>query len=198
VEGKPFKDFLDAKNHAEAIDFLFDVVKQNRPITESLIKELNALLMSGLDFTPAIEASGNTVRKPAHPGAYKQQSNHVLQPDGTIHRYVEPLQVQPEMEALCDYIRISPDHVIHVAAMAHYHLVRIHPFDDGNGRVARILMNLILLRAAYSPAVIRIETRRQYLLALSQADQGNTEEFVRFVVEAVRVTQESILSDLKR
>lgn len=98
--------------------------------------------------------------------------------DGTIHRYVDPLQVQPEMEALCAHISTSKNHVIPVAAMAHYHLVRIHPFDNGNGRVGRILMNLILLGAGYSPAVI--------------------EGFVSFVASAVRETQESFISDLER
>jgi len=82
------------------------------------------------------------------------------------------------------------------AAIAHYNLVRIHPFDDGNGRGARILMNLILLRAGYPPAIIRSADRAGYLEALRQADGGDVEPFIRFVLAAVVATETGILADL--
>ncbi|MDI6791752.1 MAG: hypothetical protein QME81_02630 [bacterium] len=93
VEGKPFKDFLDARNHAEAIDYLYQVIKDERPISQGLIKELNAFLLSGVTHTEAISQTGEKIKKPATPGEYKQRPNHVLQPDGTIHYYTDPLQV---------------------------------------------------------------------------------------------------------
>lgn len=105
VEGKPFKDFLDAKNHAEAIQFLYDVIKQQRPISPGLIKEFNALLLSGVSKTPAIDRYGNRTEKEATPGEYKKFHNHVLQPDGSIHRYVEPVHVPAEMEFLTRWAR---------------------------------------------------------------------------------------------
>ena len=92
VEGKPFKDFLDAKNHQQAIEFLFDVVTNRREITEGLMKEINALLLAGTDSTPAINEHGQAIEKPANPGEYKKLPNHVLQADGTIHHYVESPQ----------------------------------------------------------------------------------------------------------
>lgn len=200
VEGKPFKDFLDAKNHAEAIDLLFDVVASKQPITEGFIKNMNALILFGVDATPAKNALGQRVRKKATPGEYKQLPNHVEQADGTIHYYVEPIHVHDEMETLVAWIMAAMQtmHPIHVAAVAHYNMVRIHPFDDGNGRGARILMNLILMKAGYFPAVVRLETKRRYLDALSQADHGNLVPFISFVADTVIATKQSVLEVLDR
>ncbi len=198
VEGKPLKDFLDARNHAEAIDYLRDIIKGNRPISEGLIKEINSLLLTDVSHTDAIDSEGKPTKKTITPGQYKKLPNHVLQLDGTIHRYVDPLQVSGEVEKLCKWINnnMESNHPVVVGAIAHYNFVRIHPFDDGNGREARILMNLILMMRGYPPAIIRNEQRRQYLEALSSADNGNPEPFVTIVAEALINTQKIILDEL--
>lgn len=195
VEGKPFKDFLDARNHAEAIDFVYQVVKDERSITPGLLKEINALLLSGVTHTEAMNEHGQRVKKPVQPGEYKRLPNHVLQPNGSIHFYVDPLQVSNEVEFLCGWIqeKLETQHILMTAALAHYNFVRIHAFDDGNGRGARLLMNLLLIRKGYPPAVIRRETRRKYLETLSEADQGRLEPFVQFIATALVNTQQSIL-----
>lgn len=199
VEGKPLKDFLDARNHAEAIDLLFDVVAQKRGITESLIKEINALLLVGVTSTPAMDNQGRRIQKPATPGQYKSQPNHVLQQDGSIHHYIEPLQVPQEMQQLCDWINNNPKqlHAVIVSGIAHYNMVRIHPFDDGNGRGARILMNLILLMQGYTPVIVRNAKRRGYLQALASADGGDLSPFLNFIAESMLETQEMILDELR-
>lgn len=200
VEGKPFKDFLDARNHAQAIDLLFDVVARRQPITEGFIKNMNALILQGVDATPAKNALGQRVRKKATPGEYRQFPNHVEQADGTIHSYIEPILVHDEMEKLVNWIIAAMQTMdpIHVAAVAHCNMVRIHPFDDGNGRGARILMNLILMKAGYFPAVVRLETKRRYLEALGQVDHGNLVPVVSFIAEAVIATKQSVLEVLDR
>ncbi len=199
VEGKPFKDFIDAKNHTEAIEFLYDVVKNNREISTSLIKEFNAFLLSGIKSTPAINRNGNKTEKKATPGEYKKLPNHVLQHDGTIHKYVEPIQVASEMDMLCQWIKanIGKTHPVIVASVVHYNMVRIHPFDDGNGRGARILMNLILIEKGFPPAIIKNENRRKYIEALSEADKGNLNKFTEFIAESCIDTQKSVLDNLK-
>ena len=199
VEGKPLKDFLDAKNHWEAIDLLFDVVANKRPVTPGLLKELNALILRGVEATAALGAKGHIIDKSARPGEFKLQPNHVLLPDGTIHRYVEAIHVTSEIEALCTAIeRPEPNvHPVVVAALAHYDFVRIHPFDDGNGRGARILMNLVLLRYDYPPAVVPLKLRRQYYECLALADRGQPDRFVQFIVACVHDTHATILSDLE-
>ena len=86
-------------------------------------------------------------------------------------------------------------HPVIVAAVAHYNFVRIHPFDDGNGRGARILMNLVFLKKQYAPAIIKTEQRRAYLEALSVADAGNLGPFTELVARSLLNTQQIILED---
>lgn len=199
VEGKPLKDFTDAQSHAEAIDYLHDIVANKVPITEGLIKAFNALLLAGVKHTKAINAQGQVVNKKAHPGEYKKQPNHVVQADGSIHWYVEPWQVPEQMETLVHWLadNIDQQHPIIVAALIHYNLVRIHSFDDGNGRGARIIMNLILMKQGFFPAVIRTDQKRLYLDALQQADNGDIMPFVQFVARELIQTQESVIADLE-
>ena len=199
VEGKPLKDFLEARNHYEAIQFLYEVIRSERPISEGLIKELNALLLSGVDHTPAVNQFNQPARKPAAPGQYKKLPNHVQLADGTLYKYVDPIHVPEEMEKLIQWTNqnLETTHPVITSASAHYNFVRIHPFDDGNGRGARILMNLILIKNGFPPAVIKNEERRAYLDALVQADKGNLEPFVTFVGKSLIDTQEVMVKDLK-
>ena len=198
VEGKPFKDFLDARNHAEAIDWLYEIIKDNRSITQGLIKEINALLLSGVKYTPAINETGQKVKKPANPGKYKILPNHVLKTDGTIHYYTDPIQIPDEMELLCRWINenIEKRHPLIVGSIAHYNMVRIHPFDDGNGRGARILMNLILIKKGYPIAIIKNENRRKYLSTLNQADKGDINSFFMLVANSLIDTENIIFNEL--
>ncbi|MGH7496640.1 MAG: Fic family protein [bacterium] len=198
VEGKPFKDFLDARNHAEAIDYLYQIIRDERPVTPGLMKEFNSLLLSGITHTEAINEMGQKVQKPATPGEYKRLPNHVLQPDGTIHRYTEPLHVPSEMEELLGWIEqaLLHKHPVVVSSVAHHNFVRIHPFDDGNGRGARILMNIVLIKKNYAPAVIIKEQRRAYLETLGWADAGNLIPFTELVARSLLNTQHIILQDL--
>ena len=198
VEGKPLKDFLDARNHIDAIDFLYDVISDERSITEGLIKEINALLLKGIEYTDAVDLTGKKTKKKATPGHYKKTPNTVIQLDGTIHEYTAPLHVTTEMGKLISWINenIDKEHVLITGALAHYNMVRIHPFDDGNGRGARMLMNLIFIKKSLPPAVIRNERRRLYLNTLAKADKGDLEPFVRFVGESLVSTQKVIVENL--
>jgi Fic family protein len=182
-EGKPLKDYIEAKNHAEAIDFLNEIVKSKRPLTEGFIKELHSLLMKGIEFTYAKGAAGKMIKKPLHAGMYKLRPNRVLTVSGKIHEYSAPEHVKDDMEALLNWYKDAKKmHPLKKAAEFHYRFVAIHPFDDGNGRMARLLMNLILMKAGYPPCIIRNENRRRYLEALELADfEGRTETFIDFI-----------------
>ena len=160
---------------------------------------MNALLLNGVLQTPARTPAGQAVSKTVHAGQYKRLPNHVLQQDGTLHQYVVPEQVAPQMQTLVTWINgDQPVHPIVRAGVAHYHLVRIHPFDDGNGRGARLLMNLILLKASFFPAVIRREQKRTYLETLEIADQGDITPFIQFMASQLIETLQTVQSDLER
>ena len=198
VEGKPFKDFLDARNHAEAIDYLYEFISHKREVSEFVIKEINALLLSGVTHTVAQNNLGNLVKKHLISGEYKKQPNHVLQADGTIHWYVDPINVKDQMQELVTWVndkttKLNP---LYIASVAHYNLVRIHAFDDGNGRGARIFMNLILIKNGFFPVVIRTEKKRQYLESLSKADKGDLKPFICFIATELIETYEKVVHDL--
>ncbi len=198
-EGKPLKDYVEAKNHAEAIDYLQEVVKSKRALTESFIKELHGLLLRDIDHTIAKGANGKLIHKPLSAGKYKVRPNHVLTLSGTIHKYAEPMKVLDEMQNLLTWLKESKKlHPVERAALFHYRFVCIHPFDDGNGRMARLLMNLLLMQASYPPCVVRNIRRREYLQSLEHADStGSTDAFVRLLASELIQTEETMLRVLE-
>lgn len=194
-EGRPLKDYVEAKNHAEAIDYLHEVVKSKRKLTEGFIKALHGLLLRDIDHTIAQGADGKLIHKSLTAGKYKTQPNHVLTLSGTIHKYTEPIKVLDEMQGLLRWLTENKTvHPVERAALFHYRFVCIHPFDDGNGRMARLLMNLLLMQAGYPPCVIRNSGRREYLRSLEHADSsGSTDEFVRLIAGELIQTEETML-----
>ena len=198
-EGKPLKDYVEAKNHAEAIDYLQEVVQSKRTLTEGFIKELHGLLLRDIDHTIAKGAGGKLIHKPLSAGKYKVRPNHVLTLSGTIHKYTEPIKVVDEMqELLTEFDKNKKLHLVERAALFHYRFVCIHPFDDGNGRMARLLMNLLLMQAGYPPCVVRHIRRREYLQSLEHADStGKTDEFIRLLASELIQTEETMLRVLE-
>ncbi|MDD5055976.1 MAG: Fic family protein [Candidatus Peribacteraceae bacterium] len=198
-EGKPLKDYVEAKNHAEAIDYLHEVVRIKRRMTEHFIRGLHGLLLRGVTSTVSLGAKGKLIQKPLTAGAYKVRPNHVLTLSGTIHHYTEPLHVSDEMQSLLTWLRASTKlHPVERATLFHYRFVCIHPFDDGNGRMARLLMNLLLLQAGYPPCVVRSRRRKEYLQCLEHADvTGSTDRLLLFLAEELAQTQETMLAVLE-
>lgn len=189
-EGKPLKDFLEAKNHAEAIEALESHIREKHPITEFFIKSLHGVLMQGIEHTIAKGADGNYIHKPLHAGEYKKQPNHVLLKGGKMHHYCEPIQVPGEMEKLMEWLyseealKIS---LVERAALVHYKFVTIHPFDDGNGRISRLLMNVILMQGGFPPCIIKHKNRRSYIRCLERVrrDQDET-PFLLFIAQELK------------
>ncbi|MFA6305488.1 MAG: Fic family protein [Candidatus Gracilibacteria bacterium] len=199
-EGKPLKDYLEAKNHAEAIDGLYEIIQEKRKITEGLIKEIHFVLMRDVNFTYAQGARKSLIQKQMHAGTYKIQPNHVLTLSGKIHYYTDPLHVKDEMEKLIKQLNENKSlHPIELAAMFHHKFVQIHPFDDGNGRLARLLMNLIIMKNGYPPCIIRNQKRREYIKTLELADtKKDFSFFLNFVAEEFINTLEKILAILEQ
>lgn len=103
------------------------------------------------------------------------------------------------MSTFINNLTNSQQHPIIKAAIAHYEFVTIHPFIDGNGLTARLLMNLMLLQYGYPPAIIRVTNRADYILALENAQSGNgLEDFYRVVINAVSESINSYLLMLEQ
>jgi prophage maintenance system killer protein len=123
------------------------------------------------------------------PGEYKVKSNgvnRIINGKEVFVPFKTPDEVRIEMPELIQWYRQEEEkkelHPVELAAIFHFRFVTLHPFDDGNGRISRLLMNMILMRAGYVPAIIRLEEREQYIYALAQAQDGESlEPFVEIV-----------------
>ncbi|HET6230366.1 MAG TPA: Fic family protein [Longimicrobiaceae bacterium] len=189
AKGKPFKDYLDIQGHDRVIDVLLDVVHDREELTESMIREMHKVLLVEPYSMPAESPEGLPTSRRIEIGQYKTAANHVVTRTGQTHYFAEPVDTPARMANLIRWFRENRDnpdvHPVLLAALFHHQFVAIHPFDDGNGRLARILLNLILMRAGYPPVVFKLEKKAEYFLALEKADVGEEEDFVVFVAESL-------------
>ena len=193
----PKKLMAHLKDHFEAIDFIFDLVKNERPLTKSFIKQLHQLLTQNQDTTDAINSLGQIVQVPLLKGEFKELPNNPKREDGTTFVYCPPIQVETEMENLLsiysDLLEKKVNSVI-ISAWFHHAFSQIHPFQDGNGRVARLLASLILIKDGLFPLTIRRDDKVKYINALEAADNNNPEELVKLFSELQKKNIEGILN----
>ncbi|WP_165796660.1 Fic family protein, partial [Chryseobacterium sp. HMWF001] len=188
AKGKPFKDHLDIKGHNEAIGFMLQLIKENRPLSESDIKDLHKIILVEPYFSKTISPQGIEFEKEIKIGQYKNSPNHVKTVSGDIHYYTNPEEVPFEMNNLLEWYRNAEEENLHpvvMSAIFHHKFTSIHPFDDGNGRLARILSNFILLKHNYPVIVIKNRDKVQYYAALNIADNGIYEDLVKLFAENI-------------
>lgn len=158
VGGKTLTEHLEAANHSRALAWMrSQVARSPQSLTERDILQLHEIVLRGIDERKAGHYRGIAVRI-----------------SGSLTVLPNPRKVPDLMEGFCRWlVNDTMDlHPVELAAEAHYRLVTIHPFVDGNGRTARLLMNLLLLMAGYPPAIIPPEQRLDYLRALEDAQTG--------------------------
>lgn len=173
-----------------AHDVAFDLIKEwagnkEKPLTESDIKNLHHILLVRPFWKEAQTQDGQHTRRLIKVGNYKDQPNNVRLQNGEIFEFASVNDTPILMGELLDWYR-QEEHSLHpvtLAAMLHYKFVRIHPFDDGNGRLSRLLMNYVLLQNGFPPVVIKATEKKQYLFALNQADTGDFTSFINFIEE---------------
>lgn len=187
AKGKPFKDYLDIKGHDAVIDYLIALVRQQERLTEAVLRELHKILLVEPYPVKAELMDGQPVVKQVEPGRYKTLPNHVRTLTGQFHYYATPEETPARMDDLMRWYREAEGqvHPLVVATLFHHTFTAIHPFDDGNGRMARLLSNLILMRQGFVPMVIRQEQKNTYLSALATADQGDARDLLDFFGEQV-------------
>ncbi|MDX2302080.1 MAG: Fic family protein [Microscillaceae bacterium] len=185
ASSKPLKDHLEIEGHNEAVEWIMDVVKgKERPLNETFIKELHKLILKKPYFAPAKTPDGELVKRAIKIGQYKETPNHVETATGEMFYFASPEETPAKMTDLIDWYRAETEkkelHPLIIAVGFHYKFIRIHPFDDGNGRIARLLMNFILMMHDYPPAIVLTQDKKSYLDALHQSDQQD--DYTPFVV----------------
>jgi len=171
IKGKPLKEHLEAVNHKEAILYLENLIERGEfKIGESLVKEIHHLILKGIDDENA--------------GRYRQVRVRI-----TGSRFIppNPIKVPSLMGTFDRWLKNEKNqrNLVDFAALTHFKLVDIHPFVDGNGRTARLVMNLILMSAGYPPTIILNTDRAKYYQTLDQAHTGNLEPFVNYIGRSI-------------
>jgi Fic family protein len=167
IGGKLLKEHLEAKNHAKAFDFIISLVK-DKQITEYDILEIHKIVLSSIEDEYA--------------GKYRDVRVKIAGSDVIFPNYAK---VPELMQVFLDDINREQD-PIKKALHAHYEFVTIHPFVDGNGRTARLLMNLLLMQNGFPPAIIKPKDRLKYLKSLEMAQLGGSRApYIEFMIKAI-------------
>jgi Fic family protein len=180
VNGKSLRDHLEAKNHPKAIEYIESLAERNHLCEEDVLK------VHEIIFSCVLESAGHY----RNVQVYVEGSSHVPPP---------AFEVPGLMNELLGWLEKNPEELrpIEVAGVFHHRFVSIHPFDDGNGRVARLLMNLLLIKHGYPLTVMKNVDRRRYYDTLAKADRENLKPFVNFVARCVEQSLDLYLNALE-
>lgn len=171
-------------DHEKAVDYIFDFVRGQRDLSTSYIKEMHSLITYHQPTVEAIDSFGKKIAVPLIRGEYKHQPNNPLRPNGELHEYCPPEHVASEMDRLIDMHQKHADIFPEVeAAWLHHRFAQIHPFQDGNGRIARALATLVFVKSGWFPLVVRDQERNMYIRALEEADNGSLECLVKYFAD---------------
>ena len=182
ISGKSIAETLEAKNHPAAMAFIENLVAAKSEIDENAVLQIHKLIMSGV----AEDAGRYRTARVRIAGA-----NFMPPPSS---------EVKPRMNELLTWLKENPDEYtpMELVAVFHHRFVQIHPFIEGNGRTARLLMNAILMKFGYPFIVIVLtQDRSRYLKTLMEADLGNASAFVNFVARCVERTIDMYLEAIE-
>jgi Fic family protein len=189
--------FNHLKDHLDAVDFIFDIVRDDRPLTKNFICELHQLTTRHQEFVEAFDPSGNKVYTPLLKGRFKQLENNPER-DGVKYLYCPPEHVEAEMDNLIEiYNELCEANInpLIIATWVHHAFTTIHPFQDGNGRVVRLVASLILIKNNLFPiTVLREEAKVKYIQALEEADNDNPQNLVTYFAEIQKRNIEEALN----
>jgi Fic family protein len=196
------REYEEMKAHDVAYQLLQDWANDaEHPLTETYIKQLNEIILVKPFWKEAQTPDGQSTRRLISVGEYKKNPNSVRLQNGEMFYYTSPTDTPIKMGELLDWYHKAVEkkelHPIVLAALLHYKFVLIHPFDDGNGRISRLLMNYVLLKNNLPPVIIKTADKKGYLNALNQADVGNIDAFVKYVGEQLIWSLEIVVKATK-
>lgn len=194
------RELEEMKAHDVAIQLVKEYASdKTRKLSESDIRQWNKTILVRPFWSDALTSDGQPTRKLITPGDYKKEPNSVRLSNGEIFQYTSPEEVPIQMKELMEwYEQEKPNlHPLHLAALLHYKFVRIHPFDDSNGRTSRLLMNYELLRNDFPPVIIKSSDKKGYLFALNKADVGDENAFIKYVGDQLKWSLELSIKSAK-
>ena len=184
------------EDHQTAVDFIGDWIESSRPLSKWFIRKIHAITCANQDTFRAVNQFGQWFDATLNKGEFKTQPNNPTRPDGAIHEYAPPEQVESEMDQLISFYEEADSRGLPpllVAAWLHHAFSTIHPFQDGNGRVGRALLTWHLVKHGFLPIVISRDIRTEYIDALEGADRGQMSMLVSLIV---RLEKRTILEAL--
>ncbi|MCJ7571410.1 MAG: Fic family protein [Candidatus Thermoplasmatota archaeon] len=176
IGGKPLKDHIEARNDAEAFDFMLQLVQKKTPFSQEIIQQIHNIVTKGLLKDSGKYRTGNV----------RITGSSITPPS---YRKIIPL-----MDEYIHTIKNLSLHPLKKAAIIHHRLAWIHPFFDGNGRVARLATNLYFKQEGYPPIILKQEQRKIYYQVLHQADNGNLSPIAMFLAKAMNEALQFYLS----
>lgn len=180
------RDYEEMKAHDLAVEKIRELAgDKEHDLTEADIRSLNLLILKEPFWKEAVTPDGQPTRKQILPGQYKTQPNHVRTSTGEIFEFAIPEEVPAKMRELMEWFKENmespPTSIASFLAELHHRFIVIHPFDDGNGRIVRLLLNYVLMRLSYPPFVIKSRDRDGYFSALQKADGGNMDALAAYL-----------------
>ena len=168
------KDLEEMKAHNISLKMVLEEAATNNPLTETFIRQVHKILLREDYVVYRNLPGGVTTSYTVHAGCYKTRPNSVITPSGERFEYASPEETPMLMSDIIQWYQTEEAKAelnpLELAALFHYRYIRIHPFEDGNGRIARLIMNYILARHGYPLIVVPTKTKHEYLSALSSVD----------------------------
>lgn len=179
---KPIRDYIEAKNHAAAFEFILGAIAKKSLVDENLILEIHKKILSGLDDENS-----------------RRYRNVRVRISGSAVILPNYMKVPELMSEFNHWLKTDKSNIVHKSIVAHFRLVSIHPFIDSNGRTARLMMNMMLMAAGFAPIIIRKIDRRRYLGAIEKFQlTGDGEQYEKFMLGALSKSMSMVIDLLDK
>lgn len=187
IGGKTTREHLEVINHKEAIDYIESIVhKKPQELSKNDLLNIHSIILRGIDT--------------ANAGKYRNVPVYIRQKNGEIYKFCDPLFVKDEMDTFFNWLISAHNlHPVWFAAEVHTRFVTIHPYVDGNGRTARLLMNLSLLQSGYVPSIFKVAKRTEYLDAIEEwQNSANKEPLVKMIADSVNESLDLYIETIEK